>query len=149
MKQRRGPDRNAPRPTPGDPRGAEQHHRNTGAKENQQPNPDQWTRRRCDNEKKFTDGPMDRRTDWTPDSPLWDKLYLSAELKCEWRKTVMSLKEKYNTNCWYYKTYFYVIFRACKSVSDGQKRIFGKFYSGWGPILGWHNGGGGGNTVKN
>ena len=39
MKQRRGPDRNAPRPTPGDPRGAEQHHRNTGAKENQQPNP--------------------------------------------------------------------------------------------------------------
>ena len=39
MKQRWGLDRNALRPTPGDLRGAEQHHRNTGAKENQQLNP--------------------------------------------------------------------------------------------------------------
>ena len=39
MKQRWGLDRNVPRPTPGDPRGSEQHHRNTGAEENQQPNP--------------------------------------------------------------------------------------------------------------
>ena len=37
-------------------------------------NSDQWARRRCDNEKKFTDGR-------TPDGPLWDKLYLSVELK--------------------------------------------------------------------
>ena len=36
MKQRWGLDRNVLRPTPGDPRGAEQHHWNTGAKENQQ-----------------------------------------------------------------------------------------------------------------
>ena len=35
MKQRWGLDKNVLRPTPGDPRGAEQHHWNTGAKENQ------------------------------------------------------------------------------------------------------------------
>ena len=40
MKQRRGLDRNVLRPTPGDPWGVEQHHWNTGAKENQQLNPD-------------------------------------------------------------------------------------------------------------
>ena len=40
MKQRWGLDRNVLRPTPGDPRSAEQHHLNTGAKENQQLNPD-------------------------------------------------------------------------------------------------------------
>ena len=40
MKQRLGLDRNVLRPTPGDPRGVEQHHWNTGAKENQQLNPD-------------------------------------------------------------------------------------------------------------
>ena len=39
MKQRWRLDRNVLRPTPGDPRGAEQHHWNTGAKENQQLNP--------------------------------------------------------------------------------------------------------------
>ena len=39
MKQRGGLDRNVLRPTPGDPRDAEQHHWNTGAKENQQMNP--------------------------------------------------------------------------------------------------------------
>ena len=39
MKQRWGLDRNVLRPAPGDPRGAEQHHWNTGAKENQQLNP--------------------------------------------------------------------------------------------------------------
>ena len=39
MKQRRVLDRNVLRPTSGDPRGAEQHHWNTGAKENQQLNP--------------------------------------------------------------------------------------------------------------
>ena len=39
IKQRWGLDRNVLRPTPGDPRGAEQHHWNTGAKENQQLNP--------------------------------------------------------------------------------------------------------------
>ena len=39
MKQRWGLDSNVLRPTPGDPRGAEQHHWNTGAKENQQLNP--------------------------------------------------------------------------------------------------------------
>ena len=39
MKQRWGLDRNVLRPTPGDPRGAEQHHWNSGAKENQQLNP--------------------------------------------------------------------------------------------------------------
>ena len=38
MKQRWGLDRNVLRPTPGDPRGAEQHHWNTGANENQQLN---------------------------------------------------------------------------------------------------------------
>ena len=38
MKQRWGLDRNVLQPTPGDPRGAEQHHWNTGAKENQQLN---------------------------------------------------------------------------------------------------------------
>ena len=35
MKQRGGLDRNVLRPTPGDPWGVEQHHWNTGAKENQ------------------------------------------------------------------------------------------------------------------
>ena len=39
MKQRWGLDRNVLRPTTGDPRGVEQHHWNTGAKENQQLNP--------------------------------------------------------------------------------------------------------------
>ena len=39
MKQRWGLDRNVLWPTPGDPRGAEQHYWNTGAKENQQLNP--------------------------------------------------------------------------------------------------------------
>ena len=39
MKQRWGLDRNVLRPTPGDPWGVEQHHWNTGAKENQQLNP--------------------------------------------------------------------------------------------------------------
>ena len=39
MKQRWGLYRNVLRPTPGDPRGVEQHHWNTGAKENQQLNP--------------------------------------------------------------------------------------------------------------
>ena len=39
MKQRWGLDRNVLRPTPGDPWGVEQHHWNTGAKENQQMNP--------------------------------------------------------------------------------------------------------------
>ena len=39
MKQRWGLDRNVLRLTPRDPRGAEQHHWNTGAKENQQLNP--------------------------------------------------------------------------------------------------------------
>ena len=40
MKQRWGLDRNnVLRPTPGDPRGVEQHHWKTGAKENQQLNP--------------------------------------------------------------------------------------------------------------
>ena len=40
MKQRRGLDRdNVARPTPGDPWGIEQHHWNTGAKENQKLNP--------------------------------------------------------------------------------------------------------------
>ena len=39
MKQRWGLDRNVLRPTPGDPRGAEQNHWNTGAKENQQLKP--------------------------------------------------------------------------------------------------------------
>ena len=39
MKQRLGLDRNVLLPTPGDPRGAEQHHWNTGAKENQLLNP--------------------------------------------------------------------------------------------------------------
>ena len=39
MNQRWGLDRNVLRPTPGDPWGVEQHHRNTGAKENQQLNP--------------------------------------------------------------------------------------------------------------
>ena len=40
MKQRRGLDRNnVLRSTPGDPWGVEQHHRNTGAKQNQQLNP--------------------------------------------------------------------------------------------------------------
>ena len=39
MKQRLGLDRNMLRPTPGDPWGVEQHHWNTGAKENQQLNP--------------------------------------------------------------------------------------------------------------
>ena len=39
MKQRWGLDRNVLQPTPGDPRGVEQHHWNTGAKENQQLNP--------------------------------------------------------------------------------------------------------------
>ena len=38
-KQRWGFDRNVLRPTPGDPWGVEQHHWNTGAKENQQLNP--------------------------------------------------------------------------------------------------------------
>ena len=38
MKQRWGLDRNVLRPTPGDPWGAEKHHWNTGAKENQQLN---------------------------------------------------------------------------------------------------------------
>ena len=38
-KQRWGLDRNVLRPTPGDPWGVEQHHWNTGAKENQQLNP--------------------------------------------------------------------------------------------------------------
>ena len=37
--QRWGLDRNVLRPTPGDPWGVEQHHWNTGAKENQQLNP--------------------------------------------------------------------------------------------------------------
>ena len=39
MKQRCGLDRNVLQPTTGDPRVAEQHHWNTGAKENQQLNP--------------------------------------------------------------------------------------------------------------
>ena len=39
MKQRWGLDRNVLRPIPGDPWGVEQHHWNTGAKENQQLNP--------------------------------------------------------------------------------------------------------------
>ena len=39
MKQRWGLNRNVLRPTPGDPWGVEQHHWNTGAKENQQLNP--------------------------------------------------------------------------------------------------------------
>ena len=40
MKQRRGLNRNNQlRPTPGDPWGIEQHHWNTGAKENQKLNP--------------------------------------------------------------------------------------------------------------
>ena len=39
MKQRWRLDRNVLRPTPGDPWGVEQHHWNTGAKENQQLNP--------------------------------------------------------------------------------------------------------------
>ena len=39
MKQRLGLDRNVMRPTSGDPLGVEQHHWNTGAKENQQLNP--------------------------------------------------------------------------------------------------------------
>ena len=39
MKQRWGLDRNVLRPTPGDPWGVEQHHWNTGEKENQQLNP--------------------------------------------------------------------------------------------------------------
>ena len=39
MKQRWGLDRNVLGPTPGDPWGFEQHHWNTGAKENQQLNP--------------------------------------------------------------------------------------------------------------
>ena len=38
MKQKWGLDRNVLRPTPGDPRGAEQQHWNTGAKEN-----NRWT----------------------------------------------------------------------------------------------------------
>ena len=42
MKQRWGLDRNVLRPTPGDPWGVEQHHWNTGAKENQQLNPEWW-----------------------------------------------------------------------------------------------------------
>ena len=39
MNQRWGFDRNVLRPTPGDPWGVEQHHWNTGTKENQQLNP--------------------------------------------------------------------------------------------------------------
>ena len=39
MKQRWGLDRNVLRPTPADPWGVEQHHWNTGAKENQLLNP--------------------------------------------------------------------------------------------------------------
>ena len=43
MKQRWGLGGNALGPTPGDPWGVEQHHWNTGAKENQQLNPG-WSR---------------------------------------------------------------------------------------------------------
>ena len=39
---------------------------------------DQWSWRRGDNEKKFTEVWTDG---WTPDVPLLDKLYLSVKLK--------------------------------------------------------------------
>ena len=49
MKQRCGLDRNVLRPTPGDPWGAEQHHWNTGAEENQQLNPGIKIKKCCQN----------------------------------------------------------------------------------------------------
>ena len=45
---------------------------------------------------------------------------------CLWRED--SLKEKYNTK--YYKTYFLCNFPCMQIRFDGQKHIFGKFYSG-------------------
>ena len=66
---------------------------------------DQWSRRRCDNQKKFTDGRTYRRTngrtdvmdEWTPDGPLLDKEFLESTI----------LKE---IQCSYYQENYHVFF---------------------------------------
>ena len=78
MKQRWGLDRNVLRPTPGDPWGVEQHHWNTGAKENQQLNPG---------------GPSNRQKSSGPNQ-LNKKLYVGAIIESDARPTGVQLKRE-------------------------------------------------------
>ena len=83
MKQRWGLDRNnVLRPTPGDPWGVEHHHWNTGAKQNQQLNP-QWAKQQTKKKKK------------APAPTNWNKsLYVGAIIESDARPTGVQLKRE-------------------------------------------------------